>query len=47
MTERSARPARPATEPGFIRGVDAAVDRFYHGVVAHLGAFEARGGRRG
>ncbi|MFE9483189.1 TerD family protein [Streptomyces spororaveus] len=38
---------RGNTESGFIRGVDAAVDRFYHGVVAHLGAFEARGGRRG
>ncbi|WP_190620282.1 TerD family protein [Streptomyces venezuelae] len=37
---------RGNTESGFIRGVDAAVDRFYHGVVAHLGAFEARGGRR-
>ncbi|MER6254124.1 TerD family protein [Streptomyces sp. NPDC001584] len=38
---------RGNTESGFIRGVDAAVDRFYHGVVAHLGAVEARGGRRG
>ncbi|MFD7913041.1 TerD family protein [Streptomyces sp. NPDC059752] len=37
---------RGNTESGFIRGVDAAVDRFYHGVVAHLGTFEARGGRR-
>ncbi|MFI1451697.1 TerD family protein [Streptomyces virginiae] len=38
---------RGNTESGFIRGVDAAVDRFYHGVVAHLGAVEARSGRRG
>lgn len=38
---------RGNTESGFIRGVDAAVDRFYHGVVAHLGAVEARGARRG
>ncbi|MGW3328781.1 TerD family protein [Streptomyces virginiae] len=38
---------RGNTESGFIRGVDAAVDRFHHGVVAHLGAVEARGGRRG
>ncbi|MFI7353709.1 TerD family protein [Streptomyces avidinii] len=38
---------RGNTESGFIRGVDDAVDRFYHGVVAHLGAVEARGGRRG
>lgn len=44
---RTARLARGNTESGFIRGVDAAVDRFYHGVVAHLGAVEARGGRRG
>ncbi|MGW7330043.1 TerD family protein [Streptomyces sp. NPDC054840] len=38
---------RGNTESGFIRGVDAAVERFYQGVVAHLGAVEARGGRRG
>lgn len=38
---------RGNTESGFIRGVDDAVDRFYQGVVAHLGAVEARGGRRG
>ncbi|MFJ6784235.1 TerD family protein [Streptomyces yangpuensis] len=39
--------SRGSTESGFIRSVDDAVDRFYHGVVAHLGAGEARGGRRG
>ncbi|MEW2584786.1 TerD family protein [Streptomyces virginiae] len=39
--------SRGNTESGFIRSVDDAVDRFYHGVVAHLGAVEARGGRRG
>ncbi|MFJ4864248.1 TerD family protein [Streptomyces sp. NPDC088748] len=38
---------RGNTESGFIRGVDGAVDRFYQGVVAHLAAVEARGGRRG
>ncbi|MFJ3514722.1 TerD family protein [Streptomyces sp. NPDC090131] len=38
---------RGNTESGFIRGVDDAVDRFYQGVVAHLGAVEVRGGRRG
>ncbi|MFJ9768597.1 TerD family protein [Streptomyces erythrochromogenes] len=38
---------RGNTESGFIRSVDDAVDRFYHGVVAHLGAAEARTGRRG
>ncbi|MCX5014209.1 TerD family protein [Streptomyces sp. NBC_00555] len=39
--------SRGNTESGFIRSVDDAVDRFYHGVVAHLGAVEARPGRRG
>ncbi|MGW2274813.1 TerD family protein [Streptomyces yangpuensis] len=39
--------SRGSTESGFIRSVDDAVDRFYHGVVAHLGAGEARSGRRG
>ncbi|KOU31140.1 stress response protein, TerZ- and CABP1 [Streptomyces sp. WM6373] len=39
--------SRGNTESGFIRSVDDAVDRFYQGVVAHLGAVEARGGRRG
>ncbi|MFJ2593335.1 TerD family protein [Streptomyces erythrochromogenes] len=39
--------SRGNTESGFIRSVDDAVDRFYHGVVAHLGAVEARTGRRG
>ncbi|WKV74339.1 TerD family protein [Streptomyces sp. PCS3-D2] len=39
--------SRGNTESGFIRSVDEAVDRFYHGVVAHLGAVEARTARRG
>ncbi|MGR4879300.1 TerD family protein [Streptomyces sp. LARHCF249] len=39
--------SRGNTESGFIRSVDDAVDRFYHGVVAHLAAVEARPGRRG
>ncbi|MDX3539840.1 TerD family protein [Streptomyces sp. MB09-01] len=39
--------SRGNTESGFIRSVDDAVDRFYHGVVAQLGAVEARPGRRG
>ncbi|MFD6980579.1 TerD family protein, partial [Streptomyces sp. NPDC059956] len=38
---------RGNTESGFIRSVDDAVERFYHGVVAHLGPAEGRGGRRG
>ncbi|MCX5407637.1 TerD family protein [Streptomyces sp. NBC_00335] len=38
---------RGNTESGFIRSVDDAVERFYHGVVAHLGPIEPRGGRRG
>ncbi|MFK0045426.1 TerD family protein [Streptomyces sp. NPDC090741] len=38
---------RGNTESGFIRSVDEAVDRFYQGVVAHLGPVEARAGRRG
>lgn len=38
---------RGNTESGFIRSVDDAVDRFYHGVVAHLGPVEGRVGRRG
>ncbi|MFJ3200571.1 TerD family protein [Streptomyces sp. NPDC086989] len=38
---------RGNTESGFIRSVDEAVDRFYQGVVAHLGPVEVRGGRRG
>lgn len=38
---------RGNTESGFIRSVDDAVERFYHGVVAHLGPVEGRGGRRG
>ncbi|MFI6148880.1 TerD family protein [Streptomyces sp. NPDC051109] len=37
---------RGNTESGFIRSVDEAVDRFYQGVVARLGAVEARAGRR-
>ncbi|MEU7602446.1 TerD family protein [Streptomyces sp. NPDC041003] len=39
--------SRGNTESGFIRSVDDAVDRFYHAVVAQLGAVEARPGRRG
>ncbi|WP_405829887.1 MULTISPECIES: TerD family protein [unclassified Streptomyces] len=39
--------SRGNTESGFIRSVDGAVDRFYRGVVAQLGAVEARPGRRG
>ncbi|WP_404960383.1 TerD family protein [Streptomyces sp. 147326] len=39
--------SRGNTESGFIRSVDDAVERFYHGVVAQLGAVEARPGRRG
>ncbi|MET9961490.1 TerD family protein [Streptomyces sp. NPDC006326] len=38
---------RGNAESGFIRSVDEAVDRFYQGVVARLGAVEARPGRRG
>ncbi|MCX4778001.1 TerD family protein [Streptomyces sp. NBC_01264] len=38
---------RGNTESGFIRSVDDAVERFYHGVVAQLGPIEGRGGRRG
>ncbi|MEU6301017.1 TerD family protein [Streptomyces erythrochromogenes] len=38
---------RGNTESGFIRSVDDSVDRFYRGVVAQLGAAEARSGRRG
>ncbi|MFD3700255.1 TerD family protein [Streptomyces sp. NPDC058646] len=38
---------RGNAESGFIRSVDDAVDRFYHGVVAHLGAAEGRAGRKG
>ncbi|MFD3721320.1 TerD family protein [Streptomyces sp. NPDC058674] len=38
--------SRGNTESGFIRSVDEAVERFYHGVVAHLGPVEARTGRR-
>ncbi|MET9855109.1 TerD family protein [Streptomyces sp. NPDC006450] len=38
---------RGNTESGFIRSVDDAVERFYHGVVAHLGPVEGRAGRRG
>ncbi|MCY0954030.1 TerD family protein [Streptomyces sp. H27-S2] len=37
---------RGNTESGFIRSVDDSVDRFYHGVIAHLGAAEGRPGRR-
>ncbi|MEU5160148.1 TerD family protein [Streptomyces sp. NPDC020875] len=37
---------RGATESGFIRSVDAAVDRFYGTVVAQLGPFERRQPRR-
>ncbi|WP_330296148.1 TerD family protein [Streptomyces sp. NBC_00503] len=37
---------RGNTESGFIRSVDDAVDRFFRGVVAHLGPVEGRGGRR-
>ncbi|MGW0749473.1 TerD family protein [Streptomyces sp. NPDC002587] len=39
--------SRGNTESGFIRSVDDAVERFYHGVVAHVGAVETRPGRRG
>lgn len=38
---------RGNTESGFIRSVDEAVDRFYRGVVAHLGPVDGRTGRRG
>ncbi|MFE4259938.1 TerD family protein [Streptomyces sp. NPDC056883] len=38
---------RGNTESGFIRSVDDAVERFYHGVVAQLAPLEGRGGRRG
>lgn len=38
--------SRGNTESGFIRSVDDAVERFYHGVVAQLGVLEARPGRR-
>ncbi|MEU9717298.1 TerD family protein [Streptomyces sp. NPDC047976] len=38
---------RGNTESGFIRSVDEAVERFYHGVLTHLGAFETRPGRKG
>ncbi|MFD9337576.1 TerD family protein [Streptomyces sp. NPDC060028] len=38
---------RGNTESGFIRSVDEAVDRFYHGVVAQLGPGVGRAGRRG
>ncbi|GLV97305.1 TerD family protein [Streptomyces lavendulae] len=38
---------RGNAESGFIRSVDDAVERFHHGVLAHLGALEARPGRRG
>ncbi|MFD8985105.1 TerD family protein [Streptomyces sp. NPDC059564] len=40
---------RGNAESGFIRSVDDAVERFYHGVVAHLGAVEGQrpGSRRG
>ncbi|MFD0358725.1 TerD family protein [Streptomyces sp. NPDC127110] len=37
---------RGNTESGFIRSVDEAVERFYHGVLTHLGAFETRPGRK-
>ncbi|WP_431043448.1 TerD family protein [Streptomyces sp. P1-3] len=37
---------RGATESGFIRSVDDAMDRFYGSVVAHLGPFERRQTRR-
>ncbi|WP_327168011.1 TerD family protein [Streptomyces subrutilus] len=39
--------SRGNTESGFIRSVDEAVDRFYQGVVARLGAVEHRPARRG
>ncbi|MEU9236806.1 TerD family protein [Streptomyces subrutilus] len=40
--------SRGNTESGFIRSVDSAVDRFYHGVVARLGAVEpGRAARQG
>ncbi|MFD8022898.1 TerD family protein [Streptomyces lavendulae] len=38
---------RGNAESGFIRSVDDAVERFHHGVLAHLGTLEARPGRRG
>lgn len=34
--------SRGATESGFIRSIDEAVDRFYGSVVTHLGQFEQR-----
>ncbi|MEU7066059.1 TerD family protein [Streptomyces sp. NPDC046161] len=39
--------SRGNTDSGFIRSVDDAVDRFYHGVIAQLGALDGRTGRRG
>ncbi|MEU2394196.1 TerD family protein [Streptomyces sp. NPDC007369] len=38
---------RGNAESGFIRSVDDAVDRFYHGVLAQVGGYEGRPGRRG
>ncbi|MFD3541801.1 TerD family protein [Streptomyces sp. NPDC058662] len=39
--------SRGSTESGFIRSVDDAVERFYHGVVAQLAVGGGRSGRRG
>ncbi|MFF4366123.1 TerD family protein [Streptomyces sp. NPDC001594] len=39
--------ARGNAESGFIRSVDEAVERFHHGVLAHLGGLEPRAGRKG
>ncbi|WP_329194803.1 MULTISPECIES: TerD family protein [unclassified Streptomyces] len=39
--------SRGNTDSGFIRSVDDAVDRFYHGVIAQLGVLDGRSARRG
>ncbi|KJY24453.1 TerD family protein [Streptomyces katrae] len=39
--------ARGNAESGFIRSVDDAVERFHHGVLAHLGGLEPRAARKG
>ncbi|GAA0275753.1 TerD family protein [Streptomyces polychromogenes] len=38
---------RGNAESGFIRSVDEAVERFHHGVLAHLGGLEPRTARKG
>ncbi|MFJ9343829.1 TerD family protein [Streptomyces sp. NPDC101733] len=38
---------RGNSESGFIRSVDEAVDRFYHGVVARVGTLDGRAPKRG